>query len=114
MQIQLAAVGAFKSRGEIAWKRQAAAVAERRADEAHLPPAIRPDKAVPGRGALLLAKLADLGIEEAEAGVEPAFDGRGRRSHAATINFLSPNATRFRLSRKGEEFLFAAARATCY
>src|SRR5258706_3280070 len=88
VQFHLTAVRALKRRGQIAGVGQAAAFAERRTDEAHLRPATRANEAILLRRPFRLAKLADFGIEKAEAGVEPAFDRCGERGQKAQVRFI--------------------------
>ena len=85
MQLHLAAVRAFKWRGQIAGVGQAAAFAKRRADEAHLRPAMPADKAIARRRGLFAAKLAGFGIKKSEADIEPVLNWRGERSHLGIV-----------------------------
>jgi len=71
-KFQLIAVGADKGSGDLAGKRQAAAVAEGRPDKAHLRPALGADKTFARGGRFRLAKLADFRVKQGEAPVKPA------------------------------------------
>jgi hypothetical protein len=73
MQFHFAAIGAFKGRRQRAGKRQAAAFAKRRADEADLRPALRTDKTIARGGASGFTKLTDFGINQTKDGVKPVL-----------------------------------------
>jgi hypothetical protein len=81
MQFHFAAVGAFKRRGEIAGVGQAAAFAKRRADEAHLRPAIcgRRSRRAPSRA--VRRKAGRFRDKKSEADVEPVLKGVASASH---------------------------------
>jgi hypothetical protein len=74
MQFHFAAIRAFKSGRDVAFKRQTAAFAKRRADEAHLRPAFRADETALGRGAFGFANPADFGIKKSKAGIDRVLD----------------------------------------
>jgi len=84
-RVQFPAVAAFESNGERAVKRAAASIAKRRVDKPHLLAATGAHKTFAWRGPPLPTKLASLGIEKAQPGVEPAAHrsdecvGAGRR-----------------------------------
>jgi polysaccharide deacetylase 2 family uncharacterized protein YibQ len=67
MKLQLVTIGAGEIRGEFAGERQTAAVAEGRADEADVRPALAAHQTVARRRALVVAKLADRGIQQVQA-----------------------------------------------
>ncbi len=74
MKFQLATVGAFKAGGQFAGERQAAASAKGRADEVNLGPALGTDEAVNARGgALLVAQLADFGVNQSQKPASSQF-----------------------------------------
>ena len=55
-------------------------------------PAFAADKTALGRGPFRFADPADFRIKKPEAGVEPALDWRGRRTHAGIVNGAPPKA----------------------
>ena len=108
MQFHFTAVRAFKNRGDVAFKRHAAAFAERRSDEADLGPAFRADKTALGRGAFRFANPADFRIKKSEAGVEPASDWRGNRTHGGIVKRCGVECKLILPAKiNREQFLFA-------
>src|SRR5208282_1013781 len=81
VQFHFAAIGAFKRRRQIAFKRQAAPLAKGWFDEAHVRPATPAHVAFLRRGALFAAKLADFRIQKAEADIGPGLERCGGGRH---------------------------------
>jgi hypothetical protein len=108
VQFLVATVRAFKRCGDVPYERQAAAFATWRPDEAHLRPAVRTDEALGEGGAGFVAKLADLGINQAETGLEPPLHFARHRSHAKIISAYPGGEKEI-----PQKLLFAARRFPC-
>ena len=85
MQFQLVAIGALEGRRQFAVERQPAALAEGRADETDVRPALRTDQSAAWFGPPGVAELADFGINQAEPRLEPALKIFRHRRHAANL-----------------------------
>src|SRR5689334_12573965 len=81
IESQLTAIGAFKSRCDLALVRCAASFAERWIDESHLPPATGANKPFGGRSPGVAAKLADFRITQRQSGIDPVFDAGRQWNH---------------------------------
>src|SRR6185312_4703230 len=90
MQRHVLAVGAFELRGQAACKRQAAAPAKWRFDEADVFPAARADKPLGRSGALRTAKLADVRVNKSHERIGNFFERRHVRNWLRTFNNPHP------------------------
>jgi hypothetical protein len=85
MQFHFATIAAFKIVRNVSLKRQAAPIAKRRLDNMDIFAATRADVSLRSRGAARPAKLAYIGINEAQGGVSP-----GGQSHAPKVEKVRP------------------------
>ena len=97
MQFQLVTIGALEWRRQFAVERQAAALAEGRADEADVRPALWTDESVVWFGPPGMAELADFGINQTETGLEPALNNSRTRRHE--VNLFIPASAESKFGR---------------